>query len=330
MGKANSVVHKALKIVSYIIIALLLLLIISSIFNGMDEGVSFIISAIFAAYPFAIYVTWRFIVEKSLKNRSERYKFSKVQKGLLFVLVPIIFIIGIMVAPSYSRITGIEITSIEKNDFNNYNEQADNYSAADVNITLETDGNGEYYFDNGVKIRSLSDKNHPFNKDGGKYFGISPYDGKSDLDKIAATLNGNYIIKTDKLTNGKYELEMVTYKTNVEDKSKKEKLKKAVTIKKEFTVNNTYNSKETFLTEYNEYLAAMDKAQKEELERRKNEGVLIGMTEKEVELSSWGKPDKINKTTNLYGVHEQWVYRTKSSGYLYFDDGILTGIQTSQ
>lgn len=51
----------------------------------------------------------------------------------------------------------------------------------------------------------------------------------------------------------------------------------------------------------------------------------IGMTKKEVENSSWGKPTKINKTTTAYVVHEQWVYNNYK--YIYFDDGIVTAIQ---
>ena len=49
------------------------------------------------------------------------------------------------------------------------------------------------------------------------------------------------------------------------------------------------------------------------------------MTKEEVLQSNWGKPEKVNKTTNQYGVHEQWVY--PGYQYLYFDDGILTSIQ---
>lgn len=51
----------------------------------------------------------------------------------------------------------------------------------------------------------------------------------------------------------------------------------------------------------------------------------IGMTKKEAENSTWGKPQKINRTTTVYGVSEQWVY--SNYRYLYFDDGILTAIQ---
>ena len=55
--------------------------------------------------------------------------------------------------------------------------------------------------------------------------------------------------------------------------------------------------------------------------------VRIGMTSKMCEYS-WGKPKSINKTTGTYGVHEQWVYG--SSQYLYFENGILTDIQSTE
>lgn len=45
----------------------------------------------------------------------------------------------------------------------------------------------------------------------------------------------------------------------------------------------------------------------------------IGMDKEEVIRCGWGKPDKINRYTNSYGTREQWVYRTRIEGYLYFD-----------
>ena len=71
-----------------------------------------------------------------------------------------------------------------------------------------------------------------------------------------------------------------------------------------------------------EQALAADK--KRELAQWKKEGVAIGMTAERVRLSMWGKPQKINTTTNQYGVREQWVY---DGGYLYFQDGVLTSIQ---
>ncbi len=58
---------------------------------------------------------------------------------------------------------------------------------------------------------------------------------------------------------------------------------------------------------------------------RKRQGVSIGMTQARVLESSWGRPERINRTTSRYGVREQWVYR--NGGYLYFEDGVLTTIQ---
>ncbi len=53
--------------------------------------------------------------------------------------------------------------------------------------------------------------------------------------------------------------------------------------------------------------------------------ISLGMTTKHVILS-WGKPQNINRSIGRWGVHEQWVY---SNRYLYFENGILTSLQTS-
>jgi hypothetical protein len=55
------------------------------------------------------------------------------------------------------------------------------------------------------------------------------------------------------------------------------------------------------------------------------QGVIIGMTKDAVLKSSWGKPQKINTTTNSYGTREQWVYGNRN--YLYFENDILVSIQ---
>ena len=51
----------------------------------------------------------------------------------------------------------------------------------------------------------------------------------------------------------------------------------------------------------------------------------IGMTKTEVKNSTWGSPEKINKTTTSYGVHEQWCYSNYK--YIYFENGVVTSIQ---
>jgi hypothetical protein len=65
-------------------------------------------------------------------------------------------------------------------------------------------------------------------------------------------------------------------------------------------------------------------AARAEATRKRREGVRLGMTREDVLASSWGRPRKVNSTTNRYGTHEQWVY---DGGYLYFEDGILTSVQ---
>ena len=71
--------------------------------------------------------------------------------------------------------------------------------------------------------------------------------------------------------------------------------------------------------------AKQARLEREEKARKKREGVSIGMSAQDVIDSSWGKPSKVNRTTNQWGVSEQWVYA--SGNYLYFKDGVLTSIQ---
>ncbi|TFF32177.1 hypothetical protein [Mucilaginibacter psychrotolerans] len=53
--------------------------------------------------------------------------------------------------------------------------------------------------------------------------------------------------------------------------------------------------------------------------------VYIGMN-KNIVLLIEGEPEKINRSTNAYTVHEQWVYSNHTK-YYYFDNGKLTNIQ---
>lgn len=59
---------------------------------------------------------------------------------------------------------------------------------------------------------------------------------------------------------------------------------------------------------------------------KKKEGVRIGMSQQDVLDSSWGRPERINETTSPRGSREQWVYG--GGNYLYFQDGVLTSVQT--
>jgi hypothetical protein len=54
--------------------------------------------------------------------------------------------------------------------------------------------------------------------------------------------------------------------------------------------------------------------------------VHLGMTAEQA-IAGWGRPRDINRTSGSFGVHEQWVYGEYGSGYLYFEDGVLTTIQ---
>ena len=55
-----------------------------------------------------------------------------------------------------------------------------------------------------------------------------------------------------------------------------------------------------------------------------NHRVSIGMTKNQC-IGAWGRPNDINRTEGVYGVHEQWCY--DNFKYLYFENGILTTIQ---
>jgi hypothetical protein len=49
-----------------------------------------------------------------------------------------------------------------------------------------------------------------------------------------------------------------------------------------------------------------------------------GFTREQVVLS-WGRPDHINTTQTLVGVHEQWVYGETPfpKSYVYFENGLV-------
>lgn len=66
----------------------------------------------------------------------------------------------------------------------------------------------------------------------------------------------------------------------------------------------------------------------EAAERAKRPPPRIGMSKRQViERTSWGAPDSVNMTQTARGMREQWVYGLGM--YLYFDNGILTGIQAT-
>lgn len=93
-----------------------------------------------------------------------------------------------------------------------------------------------------------------------------------------------------------------------------------------------YNDLISFLIEYrdNVYRYIRDNElqvayQEKESEEKLSKSIpKIGMTSSEVEKTSWGKPDRINKDTYSWGVHEQWVYDNK--GYVYIENGKVTSV----
>lgn len=52
--------------------------------------------------------------------------------------------------------------------------------------------------------------------------------------------------------------------------------------------------------------------------------VVIGMTTEQCR-AAWGAPQRINRSTYSFGVHEQWCYG--GHNYLYFEDDVLTSVQ---
>lgn len=58
-----------------------------------------------------------------------------------------------------------------------------------------------------------------------------------------------------------------------------------------------------------------------------NGKISIGMTDAMVR-ASWGPPDRINRTINVSGVSEQWVYGNRT--YVYMDNGRVSTIQDSR
>ena len=57
----------------------------------------------------------------------------------------------------------------------------------------------------------------------------------------------------------------------------------------------------------------------------KDKKAMLGEHTKRTIKCGWGKPNKINRTTNNYGTREQWVY--DGGGYLYFENDVLVSVQ---
>lgn len=56
--------------------------------------------------------------------------------------------------------------------------------------------------------------------------------------------------------------------------------------------------------------------------------IAIGMDSEQVR-TAWGKPHRVNRTFYGTRTHEQWVMSSGGGSYVYFENGIVTSIQTS-
>lgn len=83
------------------------------------------------------------------------------------------------------------------------------------------------------------------------------------------------------------------------------------------------NSEEWYVWETKERQILEEERINKIKENEKKEPI-IGMTREEVENSTWGKPNDINKTTYEWGITEQWCY--PNFKYIYFTDGIVSAI----
>lgn len=59
---------------------------------------------------------------------------------------------------------------------------------------------------------------------------------------------------------------------------------------------------------------------------KRRQGIHVGMTAQDVLDSSWGRPEKINRTVTRDTVREQWVYGLGQ--YVYLVNGVVEAIDT--
>ena len=101
---------------------------------------------------------------------------------------------------------------------------------------------------------------------------------------------------------------------------------KSYSLYNNFVKNSDNEELKDIYAQYNDGQKSEKNAK--EKERKKQQGVSIGMTKQEVLDSNWGEPERINKSTYSWGTKEQWVY--PNYNYLYFENDKLTSIQTSE
>lgn len=143
-------------------------------------------------------------------------------------------------------------------------------------------------------------------------------------------INGNvcYNVFSSATANYDYNTYYCVFKDNIlyvlEPESNKENLDQAIYKMKYENGNLTYTT-----SEYNHFYPTemvMKKVSDNTTLQEKSyiKEPTIGMTKSEVEKSTWGKPNKINKDTYSWGTTEQWCY--SNYRYIYFKNGYVTSI----
>lgn len=93
-------------------------------------------------------------------------------------------------------------------------------------------------------------------------------------------------------------------------------------------INSTPEGSDAYASLISDARKQLDEKNKETGENKrsasKKRSPAIGMTAEEVLESTWGRPQKINKTTYSWGTTEQWCY--SGYRYIYFDNGTVSSI----
>ncbi|MBL6775109.1 MAG: hypothetical protein ISQ26_06825 [Candidatus Puniceispirillum sp.] len=85
------------------------------------------------------------------------------------------------------------------------------------------------------------------------------------------------------------------------------------------------SEKRNFLAEYEAEIRSRDFFTDAEWALIKSQKIQIGQRA-EILPCAFGRPSKVNRTVNQYGVSEQWVFRS-TGWYVYTDDGVITSWQ---
>ncbi len=216
------------------------------------------ISVLVLIYPALMYLILKSKVFTKIKDNNSNVTNIKT----IIISFGIIVLIGIILNVNYTcEITSIRVSDvkIEKLDnIDDYNETEDNYAKGIIHLYFNSKGTGEYWFNKEVKIRNIDNKSHPYYKEA----------------KIIVLENDK--LEVDKLTNGKYLIEIIAYKSNPDNKTSEQKEKISYTVSEEFVVENGYDSKEQFLKEYNIVKKEKEARLVAEEERRKHEDLVEG------------------------------------------------------